>query len=371
MKEYKALLENLSLANNLRTISPTVPSRMINLSSNDYLGLLGNHQLWDEFVSTYNPSAAMMGSCSSRLLTGNTPRHEMLEELLATLYNREASLLFNSGYHANIGILPALTTSHDLIIADKYVHASIIDGIRLSSATFIRFRHNDLNHLEKILTANRHKHKRVFIVTESIFSMDGDKASLIDIINLKNRFNCILYVDEAHAVGVRGNKGLGLAEECGIIDDIDLIVGTLGKAVASMGAFIICSRTIREVLINTARPLIFSTAIPPINCAWSHFILSKMDSFSHLRQNLINTSKILAEISNQHTDSQIIPFTTGSNESAVALAHHLQENGYYVMPIRHPTVPAGEARVRFSLTANISPDDISPLKELLHGYSMD
>ena len=182
---------------------------MLNLSSNDYLGLSSNPRLIEEFREETDVMALPYSAVSSRLLSGNHPYYKMLEDDLADLYDKEAALVFNSGYHANIGILPALTNKRDLIVADKLVHASIIDGLRLSEAQMIRYKHLDYEHLRSILTQHREEYDNVFIVTESIFSMDGDTSDLQQLCEIKKEFDAFLYVDEAHAVGVRGTNGLG------------------------------------------------------------------------------------------------------------------------------------------------------------------
>lgn len=218
-------------------------------------------------------------------MTGNFTVYTELEQLLAERFNREAALLFNSGYHANTGILPALADKQTVILADKLVHASIIDGILLSGVPFQRYRHNDYNHLETLLKRFSGECEQLFIVTESIFSMDGDIADLRRLVELKKTYpNVVLYVDEAHAIGVRGKNGLGIAEEQGCIADIDLLVGTFGKALASMGAYVICDRTIREYLVNYMRPLIFSTALPPFQIAWTRFIFERLPDFTSSRK---------------------------------------------------------------------------------------
>ena len=205
--------------------------RMLNLSSNDYLGLAADIDLRREFLAGLTPETFVPSSSSSRLLTGNCPVYEELETELARLYGREAALVFNCGYHANTGILPAVADADTLILADKLVHASLIDGLKLGTARYLRYRHNDMKHLERILHEYAPTRKRTVIVTESIFSMDGDEAPLRQLVELKKRYpGTLLYVDEAHAFGVRGRRGLGCAEEQGVTADIDFLMGTFGKA---------------------------------------------------------------------------------------------------------------------------------------------
>lgn len=209
---------------------------MLNLSSNDYLGLAAYLPLRTEFLQSLTPDTFLPSSSSSRLLTGNFNIYVQIEDLLARLFRKESALVFNSGYHMNAGILPAVSDARTLILADKLVHASIIDGIRLSAAKCIRYRHNRYDQLEQLLVSNHAGYDRIIIVTESIFSMDGDEADLRRLVTLKQQYdNVLLYVDEAHAVGVRGMHGLGCAEEQDCVADIDFLCGTFGKALASVG----------------------------------------------------------------------------------------------------------------------------------------
>lgn len=245
MKVFKQQLEQLGAQNQYRSIPDLIHQgryitrencKMLNMSSNDYLGLASDENLRRSFLQQYGGNFPSFTSSSSRLLTGNFPIYTDLEELVAQRFQRESALLFNSGYHANLGILPALTTTKSLILADKFVHASMIDGIRLSRCAFFRYRHNDYEHLKNLLEKNVGKFDRTFIVTESVFSMDGDVADLKQLVQLKKQFpNTYLYVDEAHAIGVYGQNGLGIAERDNLIAEIDLLVGTFGKALASWG----------------------------------------------------------------------------------------------------------------------------------------
>lgn len=343
---------------------------MLNLSSNDYLGLSTNPRLIEEFRSETDVMALSYSAASSRLLSGNHQYYKMLENDLADLYDKEAALVFNSGYHANIGILPALAGKRDLIIADKLVHASIIDGLRLSEAQMLRYKHLDYEHLQSILTQYREEYENVFIVTESVFSMDGDVADLQQLCEIKKEFDAFLYVDEAHAIGVRGTNGLGCCEEQACSEDIDFIIGTFGKAFASVGAFVVCEEVYREYLVNTQRSLIFTTALPPVNVAWTRFVLNKMPEFYDLRLKLAEVSARLRKILavkgfETRGSSHIVPMVCGSNENSVEMAELLQDNGFFALPVRYPTVPKNEARIRFSLNASIPLEDYECLFEFL------
>ena len=301
------------------------------------------------------------GSASARLLTGTLPVYKELEELLSNLYNKDATLLYNSGYHANVGISSAINQKGDVIFSDKLNHASIIDGMRLSDGKFFRFPHNNMEALEKLLERERKNYKNAFIITESVFSMDGDIEDLKRIIKLKKKYNCIMIIDEAHAFGVFGEKGLGVAEELGIIDDVDLIVGTFGKSVGSMGAFVTGSKTMINFLINKSRSFIFSTALPPINIAFTKWIIeNKFPKTKAKRKNMLSIAKKMG------SDSHIIPVVIGENKDTVDLCEVLFHNGYFTLPIRPPTVPVGTSRLRLSLTADIQEKDLTVLKEKIN-----
>lgn len=345
--------------------------RMLNLSSNDYLGLAADVKLREEFLRTLTPETFIPTSSSSRLLTGNFAVYEELETELARQFGTEAALIFNSGYHANTGILPAVSDAQTLILADKLVHASLIDGIRLSAAKCIRYRHNDLPQLERLLKEHHAAYRQIIIVTESIFSMDGDRADLNALVQLKHTYgNVLLYVDEAHAFGIRGKHGLGCAEEAGCIQDIDFLVGTFGKAAASTGAYIVCRRVIREYLVNRMRTLIFTTALPPVNIAWTLFIVQRLAGMQKRREHLAHISRILREALLTRgyacpSVSHIIPMIAGPSSNAILRAEALQRHGFYALPVRPPTVPEGTSRIRFSLTAEIKEEEIKKLNDKL------
>ena len=367
-------------------------ARLLNIASNDYLGLGSNKQLQSEFLNHLSQSPVdnipRMSATSSRLLTGNDEHLQALESELQDWYQNaiekqnlsssKSVLVFNSGYHANIGILPALTTLpiKTLILADRLVHASIIDGIRLSQSKLVsyrRYRHNDYEHLAKFIEQADLSFERIIIVTESIFSMDGDCADLAQLVQLKAKDTRIeLYVDEAHAIGILGNTGLGLAEETQTLADIDYLVGTFGKAFASIGAYIMCDEVVKQWLINQMRPLIFSTALPPINHAWTRFILAKIPSLTEQRLHLAQLSTMIStaipepyriSATNQNSDyhSPIVPYILGDNALTIAKSKQLQAAGFYALPVRPPTVPANTARIRLVMNAALSSDDCQRL----------
>ena len=369
---------------------------LLNIASNDYLGLGGDTALQNEFLSQLTllsvAQVPKMSATSSRLLTGNDAQLQALESELQEWYQtavgkRDISasksvLVLNSGYHANLGILPALTALpvKTLILADKLVHASIIDGLRLSQSKLVsyrRYRHNDYEHLATFIEQAALDIERIIIVTESIFSMDGDRADLCQLVHLKASDARIeLYVDEAHAIGVLGDTGLGLAEETQTLADIDYLVGTFGKAFASVGAYIMCDDVVKQWLINRMRPLIFSTALPPINHAWTRFILAKMPMLNNQRAHLARLSTKLSQAIDpryrvsQNTrhpnyDSPIVPYILGDNASTLAKAQQLQAAGFYALPIRPPTVPANTARIRLVMNAKLTDEDCEQLIQQL------
>ncbi|MFT3739809.1 MAG: 8-amino-7-oxononanoate synthase [Breznakibacter sp.] len=349
------------------TLSEVDGVRMANFSSNDYLGLATDADLAVGFEEQWLGSAVgnPYGACSSRLLAGNNRLYVAVEHQLAHMYGRPA-LYFNSGYHANVGILPALAQKGDLVLSDKLVHASLIDGIRLCNADHVRFRHLDNGQLLQVLREKRHRYRHVFIVTESVFSMDGDVADLAKLVQIKQEFDAFLYVDEAHSVGLRGGLGLGLSEELGLLPQIDLLVGTMGKAWASVGAFVICNGIFRQMLVNKCRTLIFTTALPPVNLAWTLYVLQQNKSFASRRRKLADLSLAcqrmlsLMEMASE-SQSHILPVMVGDSKAAVKLSEHLQQSGFFVMPVRPPTVPQGTSRLRLSLTANLSMDQLESL----------
>lgn len=341
--------------------------KMLNLSSNDYLGIASDQKMRQDFLSNLDIDKAIFSSSSSRLLTGNYPVYQKVERLLTDLYKKESALVFSSGYHMNMGILPAIADKNTLILADKLVHASIIDGIRISSAQCIRYRHQDYRQLEELLDKHHAGFRSMIIVTESIFSMDGDVSPLPLLVQLKKKYpNTFLYVDEAHAVGVRGLNGLGIAEEEDCIPEIDLLCGTFGKAFASMGGFVVCSKIFRDYLINRMRTFIFTTALPPIQLEWSFFVLNQMINMKEERMWLRKSSQTVKEALEEKgftttSSSHILPVVIGDSKQTILKAGEMQRKGFYMLPVRPPTVPEGTSRLRISLTAGITSAELNQL----------
>ncbi len=375
--QFGQTLEDLAQAGRLRDLHPLSGRRgcrviwqgreMFNLTSNDYLGIAGNNDIQQQFYSQLTEDNLLdrfgLGAASSRLLSGDCePLHE-LEQALLSAYGFPAALFFNSGYHANIGVLPALLDKRDLILSDKLNHASIHDGMRLSSAAHKRYRHCDYEHLESLVKQHRDAYDRVVIVSESVFSMDGDVADIRELVRIKQEHNCLIYLDEAHAIGLYGSHGLGKAEEQGVLADIDLFVGPFGKAPASVGAFVLCSENIRNYLINYSRSFIFTTALPPVVASWNLFVFKRILDMTNERQQLCQLSdRLRTSLLNEglHTagSTNIVPVIIGENSHAVNAAKRMQDRGYLIFPVRPPTVPEGTARFRLSLTADMQWSDL-------------
>lgn len=383
ISRYGKKLSDLEAKGRLRQLNPLQQSGaglvklggeiLLNLSSNDYLGLGQDSELRHLFYQELDYGRggnSGFAAASSRLLSGDTLLAHSLEQDLANAYGSEAVLLFNSGYHANIGILPALFGKGDLILSDKLNHASIHDGLKLSQADHKRFRHGDYQQLHDLLAKYRKQYDQVVIVSESVFSMDGDEADLGQLVALKQRFDTRLYLDEAHAVAVYGERGLGKAEERGVLKDIDFLVGTFGKALASIGAFVCCSKEIRDYLVNHSRSFIFTTGLPPVTLSWNRFVFGHMLTLHRERLHLQQISTQLRDAFTEkgiatRGSTNIVPVLIGEDSLALQLAKQMQELGYLVLPVRPPTVPEGTARFRFSICANMQWEDLQKLPDCI------
>ena len=343
---------------------------LIDFSSNDYLGLSHHEGIKSKMLETLNTTS--LGSTGSRLLSGDYTLTTDLEKKLATFFNKESALIFNTGFQLNHSIFKTLFGPKDLILADKWVHASIIEGCLSSLATLKRFKHNSIDHLKMLLSRYQSHYERVVIVTESVFSMDGDTAPLRELVSLKKQFNTLLYVDEAHALGVLGESGAGLSEENECADEIDYIVGTFGKAFGLFGAVIATSLSTKEQLIQSCKGFIYSTALPPVLIsgidAALDFIPGMKAERLYLKQLSENVRTILrAENFQTRGSTQIVPVIFKSLEETLSCSNLLQDAGFHVLPIRPPTVPQTETRVRLSLSSDHKEVHISDLlKGLVH-----
>ncbi len=342
----------------------------INLFSNDYLGLSRDSRL-REAVAAALASGLPAASTGSRLLSGNAAIWEELEAEFAGFIGAEAALFFSSGYAANVGLFSALLRPDDVVFSDQSNHASIVDGIRLSHARKVIFPHLDLNFLEDALGQSSASSGQKFIVVESVFSMDGDRAPLGDLLNLAARFGAELIVDEAHATGVFGPRGRGLVAAAGGAGRVLATVHPCGKALASAGGFVCCAETLKQYLVNRARSFIFSTALPPYFAAQIRravAIVAEADEERRLLQDLagfLPRELQRGGFDTGRSDSQIVPVILGGNDTAVHYADELCRAGFAVRPIRPPTVPAGQSRLRLSLNVNLSMENLGKLANVL------
>lgn len=321
-------------------------------SSNDYLAL----SLHPDLVATSRKYLEMAGTGAgaARLMSGDLAVYHDLEKKIAELKGQEAGLLFGSGYLANCGIIPALVGRQDVVFCDRLNHASIYDGCRLSRARLLRFQHNDLNHLEDLLKSKRGKGEAL-IVVESIYSMDGDRSPLKELISLKEKYGCLLMVDEAHATGVFGPNGGGVIEEEGVSSQVDIAMGTFGKALGSYGAYVAASDSMVDYLVNRARSFIYSTALPPAVVGASIAAIKIVQEQPELRQKLFDKVNLFKSILTEGGleglgSSQILPVLVGKSSTAVHLAEKLRRKNIFATAVRPPTVPEGTARLRFSIT---------------------
>ena len=345
--------------------------KVINFSSNDYLGLAGHPALGQaarEAVEQFG-----VGSGASRLICGSLQPHHELESALAKWQGTDAALVFSTGFAAAQGVLTSLLGRGDVVILDKKSHASTIDAAKLSGATMRVFRHNDLENLEKLLQWAADRGGRVLVSTESVFSMDGDHAPLAGIVELKERYGAWLMLDEAHAVGLYGPLGQGLAAAGGLSERIEIRMGTLGKAVGAAGGFICGSRQLVDLLVNKARSFIFSTAPSPALSAAARtgVELIQAEEGKSLRQQLWQRVDELRRAAGSlgwetpAEPSAILPLIVGGEAKAVATMERLREAGFFIPAIRYPTVPRNEARLRVTLTANHTAEDILQLLDAL------
>jgi 8-amino-7-oxononanoate synthase len=360
VREMESALANLRERSQLREFAQL---RGVNFCSNDYLGLAEDLRLKLAVLEAVEESARV-GGTGSRLLSGHDPVWNELEEEFASFVGTEAALYFSSGYAANLGLLSAVLGKDDVVFSDALNHASLIDGIRLSGVRRIIYPHGDLNVLEEKLRAHEHETRRKIIVTESVFSMDGDIVDLRAVQNLAARYGASLVVDEAHATAVHGPGGAGTVAQAGLTEEVLAAVHTCGKALASAGGFVCGSKVLREFLINHARTLIFSTAMPVYIAGQIRAALRFAKGMYAERKLLLDRSNLLATELNAAGcrtpggHSQIIPVILGSNEDAVSAATFLQEQGFAVRAIRPPTVPVGGARLRLSLTTRITNEHV-------------
>ncbi len=368
-------LGHKGLRRSLRTLSSSQSRecivdgrKVLNFCSNNYLGLADDPRLVQAAVDAMAQYG--LGSGASRLVCGNMSSHEEFEAAIAGLKKTESALLFNSGHAANTGIIPALFGRDDIIFSDKLNHASIIDGIVLSRAEFKRYAHADMQALEEGLKGAA-GHKKKLIVTDSVFSMDGDVAPLKEIVALARRYGAQVMVDEAHGFGVLGKNGGGLVEELGLGADIDIQMGTLSKAAGCFGAYVCGSKALRDYLINHARSLIYTTSLPPAMAAAAQCSVGIITHEPERRAKLkVNADYLRAGLKAQGFDTldsttPIIPVLVKDADRAVGMSKHLLEQGVFVQAIRPPTVPVNTARLRITVMATHTEEDLGQLLDAM------
>jgi 8-amino-7-oxononanoate synthase len=369
-------LEARSLRRRLQVVEEALPGGkvrvagrvLLNLSSNDYLGLSQDPRI----IRAAQAAAANWGAGAgaSRLVVGHLALHEAVEAKLADFKGTEAAVIFPTGYMANVGTIAALVGPGDVVFGDRLNHASIYDGIKLSGAALKRFPHRDLNRLEELLREAGAARRRL-IITDSVFSVDGDLAPLQDLVALKGRYGAWLMIDEAHATGVLGAKGGGLAEALGVTRDVDIHMGTFSKALGSQGGYVAGDRRLVDYLHNRARSFIYSTAMAPpvlgaINQALE-IVMAEPERRLYLSRESEDFRQALlaAGLDLLGSETQIIPVLVGANDRALEFAARLKEGGLMAVALRPPTVPPGRARVRFSLTAAHSPEDLRRARQTI------
>lgn len=334
------------------------------LCSNNYLGLADHPLLKEAAIRAVERYG--VGSGASRLVSGTMELHEALEARIAAFKGTNSALVFNSGYAANTGIISAIAGRGDVIFSDRLNHASIVDGALLSRARFVRYPHNDISVLRRLLEDTEVASGRRLIVTDGVFSMDGDLAKLSDLVALKKEFDALLMVDDAHGTGVLGDGGRGSAEQCGVMADVDIHMGTLGKALGSFGAYAAASMEIIDYLVNRARSFIFSTSLPPAVLAASLAAFDLVDSPSGAELRLAlaaNTIRFKAGLQaagfdTMGSETQIVPVYVGGAQQTMEFSRLLLEEGVFVQGIRPPTVPAGSCRLRCTLMATHNENDL-------------
>jgi len=334
--------------------------KFLNFSSNDYLGFANNEELKQQMIEAINRYG--IGAGSSQLISGYAEPHARLEKKLAKFFNKKSALIFSSGYHANLAISSALINKNTIIFQDKFNHASLIDAALLSKGKLVRYRHHDVMHLKSLF--EKYKGKEFVVMTDGVFSMDGDRAPLMEITELCSTYSALLIVDDAHGIGVLGKKGAGLVEEVGLEKKVDLLIGTFGKSFGASGAFVVGDETIIEAFIQKARTYIYTTALLPSLAATITHTLKMMKESDNLRthiKELIADYKKLstkAGILSSKSDGHIQPLIIGDAYKTMQISKALYQKKILVSAIRPPTVPKNTSRLRISITAGHTKKDI-------------
>ena len=369
----KSLDRNLRLLTKIDTVKIKYKRKtLLNFSSNDYLGLSQNNTIKNDTIKIIKKYG--IGSGSSRLVSGNFDFHEKIERELAKKKKSETTIIFSTGYLANYSILSSILSSNifkknPIVFSDKLNHQCIYEGCKDKRINFLRFHHNDMNHLEYLLKKNKFKQNPKFILSESIFSMDGDFADIQSLVNLKKKYNSFLFLDEAHATGIYGKNGFGLSLEFN--NDIDCVTGTFSKAFGSFGAYVSCSKNLKSFLINKCPSFIYSTSLPFSLLASIYSGIKIIPKLKNERKKLIKNSYFLRTMLNKegfnigNSQTNIIPIIIGNSKKALIISKKLEKKGFYVVPIRPPSVPPNSSRLRISITSSHSQNNIKKLFKFL------
>ena len=341
---------------------------LLNFSSNDYLGLSQNNIIKRDTIKIIKKYG--IGSGSSRLVSGNFDFHEKIENDLAKKKKSEVAIIFSTGYLANYSILSSIFSSNifkknPIVFSDRLNHQCIYEGCKNKKINFFRFRHNDMNHLEYLLKKNKFKQNPKFILSESVFSMDGDFADIAGLVNLKKKYNSFLFLDEAHATGIYGDNGFGLSTR--FSNDIDCVTGTFSKAFGSFGAYVSCSKNLKSFLINKCSSFIYSTSLPFSLLASIYSGIKIIPKLKNERKKLIKNSYFLRKILKKNnfdignSQTNIIPIIIGDSKKTILISKKLEKKGFYVVPIRPPSVPPNSSRLRISISSCHSQNNIKKL----------
>lgn len=374
-KNLATKLEIRKQNNALRKLS--LPNNLIDFSSNDYIGFSKNKAIFEQSHQyLMDKDCIQNGATGSRLISGNHKVYQEAENYIAKFHQTESALIFNSGYDANVGFFSSVPQKGDLILYDELCHASIRDGIQLSNAKSYKFKHNDFEDLERLIQRFQNEFAEIYIVTETVFSMDGDCPNMEELVAVSNKYNCYLVVDEAHSLGVFGEYGEGLVQMLGLQDQVFARIMTFGKGLGCHGAAIVGSQELKDYLVNFARSFIYTTGLSPHSVAtilvgYQH-LKSETETLEKLRENIVyfNQEKNLLGLkpmfvrSKSAIQSAIIP----GNEKVKTIAHQLQEKGFDVKAILSPTVPEGQERLRFCIHAFNSKEEISEVLALLSTF---
>ncbi len=372
LSEITSLSQNRQLISTKRQNNSIVirnNKALISFSCNDYLGLSQNAQVLEASIKAIKKYGS--GSGASRLVSGNNPLYEKLERLLANFKKGEAACVFGSGYLTNAGIIPSLTSNKDLLLFDELSHASTNIGIKLSNARSLKFNHNDINHVETLLKRYRKKHISCFLLTEGVFSMDGDRGKIKEFAYLAKKYDASIILDDAHGFGILGN-GKGSQHELDPVPEVLIQMGTLSKAVGSYGGFVVAPKTIINLLHNKARSLIYTTALPPSVLASAIKAIEIIQSRKALVKKPYENAKLFCKIVGLPVpESSIVSIILKSEKNAINASKLLEKNGYYVGAIRPPTVPINTSRLRFTFSAAHKKKDILNLSKLVKSLNFN